>query len=338
MGPFFALGKTIGVPMWVVQRLWMALLLTVALWGALRAAEALRIGTPTTRLLGAAVYALSPPMTSLVTSASGGQIPMALLPWILLPLITGANGGSTPPGRCPVWNRRLCHGSRERDVHDRGAAAPRALAHHAAARGASGIAHPMVAPVHPSRLRVVGRPSSAPGSLRLRLRSVHGAPRSLLRPHLRSRCSAAPGIGSYFPTKEDVLLRDYVDMDDSLLVALMARPDEEKPWVAIRRALDPLIDQYSAHPERTLRSAKLFIKTPTLVTFHREKLARWGQFLRPELARRLGADPDDPTDPRATALITAALACLDATLAAWATADGVPHLAQLLDRAMNAID
>lgn len=141
----------------------------------------------------------------------------------------------------------------------------------------------------------------------------------------------------YFPTKEDVLLRDYVDMDDSLLAALTARPDEEKPWVAIRRALDPLIDQYSANPERTLRSAKLFIKTPALVTFHREKLMRWGQFLTPELARRLGADPEDPTDPRATALITAALACLDATLAAWATADGVPHLAQLLDRAMNAI-
>jgi AcrR family transcriptional regulator len=141
----------------------------------------------------------------------------------------------------------------------------------------------------------------------------------------------------YFHTKEDVLLRDYVDMDDSLLVALMARPDDETPWVAIRRALDPLIDQYSANPERTLRSAKLFIKTPTLVTFHREKLARWGQFLRPELARRLGADPQDLTDPRATALISAALACLDATLAAWATADGVPHLAQLLDRTMNAI-
>jgi len=95
IGPFFALGSATGIPMWIVQRLWMGLLLIAAFWGVLRVAEALDIGSDRSRLVGSAVYALSPPMTALVTSASGGQIPMALVPWVLLPLITGTRAGST---------------------------------------------------------------------------------------------------------------------------------------------------------------------------------------------------------------------------------------------------
>ena len=94
MGPFFALGKALGIPMWAVQRLWMAAILAVAFWGTIRVCEALGIGSRNTRLVGAAAYALSPAMTALLGSQSGGQVPMALLPWILLPLITGARRGS----------------------------------------------------------------------------------------------------------------------------------------------------------------------------------------------------------------------------------------------------
>lgn len=142
----------------------------------------------------------------------------------------------------------------------------------------------------------------------------------------------------YFQTKEDVLLGTYLDIDDRLLSALIARSEDETPWVAIRRALDPLIEHYNANAAQTLRSAKLVIKTPTLVTSHRDKLTRWVRLLTPEIARRLNADPGDLTDPRPAALIGAALACLDATLAAWAVADGAAPLAQLLDRTMAAIN
>jgi AcrR family transcriptional regulator len=141
----------------------------------------------------------------------------------------------------------------------------------------------------------------------------------------------------YFQSKEDVLLNDFVDMDETLLAALVARPDSETPRVAIRYALDPLIQQYVAHSEQTLRSAKLFIATPALVTFHRQKLARWGQALGPELARRFGADPGDATNPRPAALISATFACLDVALVTWAAADGTPLLADLLDEAMSAL-
>ncbi|HTM86222.1 MAG TPA: alpha-(1-_3)-arabinofuranosyltransferase family protein, partial [Mycobacterium sp.] len=59
-GAFFLAGDLVGLPGWIVQRLWWAVLLTVGFWGLLRVAEALRIGTPTARLIGAAAFALSP--------------------------------------------------------------------------------------------------------------------------------------------------------------------------------------------------------------------------------------------------------------------------------------
>ncbi len=141
----------------------------------------------------------------------------------------------------------------------------------------------------------------------------------------------------YFHSKEDVLLREVAGAADDLLSALQARPEEETPWTAIRRALNPLLEQYDAESERSLRSARLVRETPALARFNQEKLALKGRLLRPEVARRIGSDPDDLTDPRPAALIGAALACLDAAIAAWAAADGKQDLPRLLDRAMGEI-
>jgi arabinofuranan 3-O-arabinosyltransferase len=60
MGPFFGVGQSLGVPGWMVQRLWMALLLSVAFVGVSVLARQLRIGTPGSRLIGALAYALAP--------------------------------------------------------------------------------------------------------------------------------------------------------------------------------------------------------------------------------------------------------------------------------------
>jgi arabinofuranan 3-O-arabinosyltransferase len=92
MGPFFALTHALHIPTWVAQRAWISLLLLLALWGTLRVAEALGIGTPRARLLGAAAYALSPSMLSVIGVASGTQLPAALVPWALLPLVRHTEG------------------------------------------------------------------------------------------------------------------------------------------------------------------------------------------------------------------------------------------------------
>jgi arabinofuranan 3-O-arabinosyltransferase len=98
MGPFFALGKLAAVPAWITQRLWIALLLIAAFTGAQRLAARFGIGVPWTRALAGLAYALSPIALSMLGATSAEFLPMAMLPWILLPL-AGAVRGQVSPAR-----------------------------------------------------------------------------------------------------------------------------------------------------------------------------------------------------------------------------------------------
>ncbi|MCV7397754.1 DUF3367 domain-containing protein [Mycobacterium paraseoulense] len=91
-GTFFALGHLLSVPGWVTQRLWWALLLTVGFWGLLRVAEALGVGSPASRVIGAAAFALSPRVLTTLGSISSETLPMMLAPWVLLPTILALRG------------------------------------------------------------------------------------------------------------------------------------------------------------------------------------------------------------------------------------------------------
>ncbi|RUP00991.1 MAG: DUF3367 domain-containing protein [Mycobacterium sp.] len=98
-GTFFLIGHALGVPGWVTQRLWWALLLTVGFWGMLRVAEALGIGSPSSRLLGAVAFALSPRVLTTLGSISSETLPMMLAPWVLLPTILALRGDSRRSAR-----------------------------------------------------------------------------------------------------------------------------------------------------------------------------------------------------------------------------------------------
>ncbi|MDT7713409.1 MAG: arabinofuranan 3-O-arabinosyltransferase, partial [Pseudonocardiales bacterium] len=91
-GAFFLLGDVLGLPGWVTQRLWWALLLTVGFWGLLRLAEALGIGTPGSRVVAAAAFALSPRVLTTLGAISSETLPMMLAPWVLLPVIGALRG------------------------------------------------------------------------------------------------------------------------------------------------------------------------------------------------------------------------------------------------------
>ncbi|KDA42946.1 DUF3367 domain-containing protein [Frankia sp. BMG5.23] len=100
MGPFFGAGDLLGIPAWVTQRLWIALLLTVSAWGVVRLAEALRLGVPRTRVLAGLAYTLSPMFLGKIGATSVALAGAAMLPWITLPLILalrpdGAFGADT---------------------------------------------------------------------------------------------------------------------------------------------------------------------------------------------------------------------------------------------------
>ncbi|WP_155763921.1 alpha-(1-_3)-arabinofuranosyltransferase [Mycobacterium asiaticum] len=93
-GTFFLIGHLLGLPGWITQRLWWAVLLTVGFWGLLRVAEALGIGSPSSRVLGAVAFALSPRVLTTLGSISSETLPMMLAPWVLLPTILALRGTS----------------------------------------------------------------------------------------------------------------------------------------------------------------------------------------------------------------------------------------------------
>ncbi|MFD4366722.1 alpha-(1-_3)-arabinofuranosyltransferase [Rhodococcus sp. NPDC058521] len=86
-GPFFALGDVLGLPAWITQRLWWALLLVAGFWGVVRLAEALGVGSRSSRIIAAAAFALSPRVLTTLGSISSETLPMMLAPWVLLPVV-----------------------------------------------------------------------------------------------------------------------------------------------------------------------------------------------------------------------------------------------------------
>ncbi|GGN76267.1 coagulation factor 5/8 type [Actinoplanes lobatus] len=94
MGPFFAAGDLLGLPPWLTQRLWCALLLCAAYLGTLLLARAMRIGSDTGRVLGALAYALAPRMLTEIGPLSSEMLPVVMVPWVLLPLVRVGRIGS----------------------------------------------------------------------------------------------------------------------------------------------------------------------------------------------------------------------------------------------------
>ncbi|HEX8306554.1 MAG TPA: alpha-(1-_3)-arabinofuranosyltransferase family protein, partial [Jatrophihabitans sp.] len=95
MGPFFVLGKLAGLPAWVVQRGWESALVVVAFLGMVRLARLLGAAGFWPKVAAGLSYALAPRMLSELGSISSELMPMAVLPWVLIPLVTGAERGST---------------------------------------------------------------------------------------------------------------------------------------------------------------------------------------------------------------------------------------------------
>jgi arabinofuranan 3-O-arabinosyltransferase len=82
----------LGLPGWVTQRLWWALLLVAGFWGLLRVAEALGIGTTSSRVIAGLAFVLSPRVLTTLGAISSETLPMMLAPWVLLPVIVALRG------------------------------------------------------------------------------------------------------------------------------------------------------------------------------------------------------------------------------------------------------
>ena len=85
MGPFFALGHLVGLPDWIVGRLWIGAALALSAWGMVRLLDAL-VGRPrgAGHLAGGLLYMLNPYVVTYVGRTSITLLATAALPWLLL--------------------------------------------------------------------------------------------------------------------------------------------------------------------------------------------------------------------------------------------------------------
>jgi arabinofuranan 3-O-arabinosyltransferase len=86
MGPFFLGGQLLRMPVWLIERVWISLLVAVGFWGIVRLAAALRIGSDSSRLVAGLAFALWPTFTIVIGSTSAAALPGLLAPWAVLPL------------------------------------------------------------------------------------------------------------------------------------------------------------------------------------------------------------------------------------------------------------
>lgn len=84
-GIFFALLSWL--PAWVVQRLWWGLLLAIAFSGMVLLAERVGVGSRGSRITAGILYALSPRILSTLGAISSEAWPVALAPWVLVPMV-----------------------------------------------------------------------------------------------------------------------------------------------------------------------------------------------------------------------------------------------------------
>ncbi len=90
MGPFFALGHLIGLPDWVVQRLWLGTLLWLAAWGVARLLGTLlgRVSVPA-GLVAGAVAVFNPFVVTYANRTTVTFLAYAALPWLMLAVHDG---------------------------------------------------------------------------------------------------------------------------------------------------------------------------------------------------------------------------------------------------------
>ena len=118
----------------------------------------------------------------------------------------------------------------------------------------------------------------------------------------------------YFPTKEDVVLQD--DLDLLWMDAFRAQPPGMSPIAAMRAALHEGFATMSSEDMGMLRETMDLAAIPAVRARMLDEFARTNQLLATAIAERVGRSPDD------FAVQTVAGAVLGVAMAAWFT---TPH-------------
>jgi len=95
IGPFHWLLSAAGLPSWVVQRLWWTVIFATALVGMWLLTRAFGVTSPWARLVAGVAFAAAPRFVAEIAVTSVEVWPLAMSPWVLLPLVT--------PERATAW-------------------------------------------------------------------------------------------------------------------------------------------------------------------------------------------------------------------------------------------
>ncbi len=87
MGPLFDIAARVGLPAWVTQRLWWAVLLGVSYAGFVLLASRLHIGSRWAQVVAGTAFALWPHVLTILGRSSVEAWPVAWSPWVVLPLV-----------------------------------------------------------------------------------------------------------------------------------------------------------------------------------------------------------------------------------------------------------
>ncbi|MFL5338152.1 MAG: alpha-(1-_3)-arabinofuranosyltransferase family protein, partial [Geminicoccaceae bacterium] len=104
MGPFFALGRLLGLAPWLVQRLWLGAILALAAWGTVRLIDAL-LGRPrgAAHVVAGLLVLLNPYVALFTARTSVTLLGYAALPWLLLITHHGLRATRGWRGWRPWW-------------------------------------------------------------------------------------------------------------------------------------------------------------------------------------------------------------------------------------------
>jgi len=90
-GPYYLLADLVNLPPWVSERVWSWLILVAGCEGARRLARAMAF-TPWAAWLVGMAYGLNPRVIAQVGTRTGEILPMAALPWVVLPVVLCLTG------------------------------------------------------------------------------------------------------------------------------------------------------------------------------------------------------------------------------------------------------
>ncbi len=132
----------------------------------------------------------------------------------------------------------------------------------------------------------------------------------------------------YFPTKEDVVLADYVDRLERIVEQIGRRPETESPWTALRNSFLVVAADYEERHRQIIRRFRIMATTPSVYARSLQLQAGWEDAFASALARRMECEDED-LGPRL--LASAALSAMRSAQRHWVATGQVSSLPALVE-------